>query len=167
MKQKGQWYGIMILTITAMIWGLSFVAQSVGMRLIRPFTFQCIRSFLGVLVLLPAVIIRLKKAGGGKIRITREMIMGGVQVGLALTVACCLQQFAMVTADAGKAAFLTANYLVIVPILICAMFGMSLIESMLYINPYVNPCFQNLMFFTLCGYARAFEREHPCKGRKE
>lgn len=57
--------------------------------------------------------------------------------------------------------------LVIVPILICALFGMSLIESMLYINPYVNPCFQNLMFFTLCGYARAFEREHPCKGRKE
>ena len=51
--------------------------------------------------------------------------------------------------------------LVIIPILIIVMFAMSQIESMLYINPHVNPCFQNLMFFALCGYARAFERLHP------
>ena len=116
MKQKGQWYGILLLTLTAFIWGLSFVAQSVGMKLIRPCTFQCIRSFMGAAVLIPVVYLRLKKEGGGKIRITREMMKGGIQVGLVLTVACCLQQFAMVTADAGKAAFLTALYLVMVPL---------------------------------------------------
>ena len=126
MISEKSWYGNILLTITAVIWGLAFIAQSASMKYVGPFTFQCCRTFLGMLALAPVLAVRLRGAakrkhgtgrGGKDPLITKQMIRAGVLCGLAFTSACILQQFAMKTTDAGKAAFITALYLVILPVL--------------------------------------------------
>lgn len=121
--QRRPLFGSLILIFTAVIWGLAFVAQSAGMDDVGPYTFQCCRSFLGMAVLLPLVLLRKRRNG---IRVTRgeeknafeprQMLLGALCCGLAFTSASVLQQVAMQYADAGKAGFLTALYLIIVPI---------------------------------------------------
>ena len=117
MEQKLE--GILGLLLATIIWGGAFVAQSAGMDLIGPMTFQAVRCALAViaLVLLSALLeIRqlktfLKKWADPKLWLT------GLLCGLALFVATALQQVALQYTDAGKAGFLTAMYIVIVPLL--------------------------------------------------
>lgn len=107
----------LLLVLTAAIWGSAFVAQSIGMDYIGPFTFNGIRSVIGGLVLLP-VIALMRRFGvprpQGDAR--RQTWIGGVCCGVVLFVASSFQQFGMVEADAGKAGFITALYIVIVPL---------------------------------------------------
>ena len=56
-NNRGPLFGSMVLLLTSVIWGLAFVAQSAGMRSVGPFTFQCVRSFLGLLTILPVLIL--------------------------------------------------------------------------------------------------------------
>lgn len=125
MNKGSRWYGNTLLTITAIIWGLAFVAQSAGMKYVGPFTFQCVRCALGAVVVFPVMAKRLRKKmpsasgeGGAAAPplVTREMLIGGLACGLAFTSAAVLQQIAMTSTDAGKAAFLTALYIVLVPV---------------------------------------------------
>ena len=58
MKQKTQLKGVLMLLLTAFIWGAAFVAQSVGMESVGAFTFSCTRTILGIAVLLPFILIR-------------------------------------------------------------------------------------------------------------
>lgn len=109
----------MILVIATMIWGCAFAAQSIGMDYIGPFTFQAIRCFLGVLTLLPVIFLfDLKKKDGltffSRWR-SRQLWTTGFWCGCALFVATSLQQVGLIYTDAGKAGFLTAMYIVIVP----------------------------------------------------
>lgn len=105
-----------MLLLTAVIWGMAFVAQSVGMDHVGPLTFNAVRSYLGFLVLLPLVGY-FKKKEGSLGRSTRDLILGGVCCGIALCLASCLQQMGIQYTTVGKAGFLTACYIVLVPVL--------------------------------------------------
>lgn len=110
-----------LLLLTALVWGVAFVAQRQGGAEAGPYTFNCIRSFLGGLVLLP-VIPFLDKVMGNKKRPTKEdrrrLSVGGALCGLVLFVASTFQQMGMYYGTtAGKAGFLTACYILLVPVL--------------------------------------------------
>ena len=112
--------GNMILLLTAFIWGVSFIAQSKGVEEISPLAFNGIRSVLGGLVLLPviAVLDWGKRKKGLKVqKIGKELLLGGLICGVCLCVASTLQTMGMVYTSPGKSGFLTALYMVIVPIL--------------------------------------------------
>lgn len=118
-KLKGN---AMLLT-SALIWGAAFVAQSVGMQYVGPFTFNGVRSLLGGLVLLPVIMLLDRRSGrrptlwGTNDRAERSALLrGGVCCGLVLAAASGLQQFGMQHTTVGKAGFITALYIVIVPI---------------------------------------------------
>ena len=114
------------LLLTAFIWGVAFVAQSVGMDYIGPFTFNCVRSIIGGMVLIPLILVLKKvnasKEGGQKseeeIHLYRKnTIIGGICCGFFLAIASSFQQFGIMETTVGKAGFITALYIVIVPIL--------------------------------------------------
>ena len=150
MNTHSKWYGNSLLTITAIIWGLAFVAQSAGMKYVGPFTFQCVRCALGAMVVFPLMVWRLKKRSPSGINITREMLIGGLLCGLAFTVAAVLQQIAMTTTDAGKAAFITALYIVLVPVL-----GIFLGEKVkMRIWGCVLLCIVGIWFISISGQAK-------------
>ena len=114
----------LLLLLTAAIWGVAFVAQSAGMDYVGPFTFNCLRSFLGGAVLLPVIffldrrqesspgVSRKERGSGG-----RTLAVGGVCCGLALCLASNAQQIGIQYTTVGKAGFITACYIVIVPLL--------------------------------------------------
>ena len=107
----------MLLLLTALIWGLAFVAQRVGMDHVGPFTFN-VRFLLGASVLLPLAL-RAGHAGdtpdpGGKGR--GMLLWGGLVAGAALFAGASLQQVGLVYTTAGKAGFITGLYVVIVPL---------------------------------------------------
>ena len=108
-----------ILLLTAIIWGFAFVAQSVGMDYVGPFTFNCVRFFIGGLVLIPCIAI-LKKWNGAeeqkKETDSRTEWIGGICCGIALATASCLQQIGIMHTTVGKAGFITACYILLVPI---------------------------------------------------
>ena len=118
---KNQLKGGLLLAFATIIWGSAFVGQSVGMNHIDPFTFQAIRCFLAVIGLLPVIAIFDRKKGDGKTFISRwcdpKLWKAGLLCGIPLFLACNLQQVGLVGTDAGKSGFLTAMYIVIVPIL--------------------------------------------------
>lgn len=108
-----------MLILTAFIWGTAFVAQSVGMDYLGPFTFNGVRSIIGGIALLPCIILLNRingvseNAGGSR----RDLIIGGIACGLLLFAASSLQQVGIQYTAAGKAGFITAFYIVIVPVL--------------------------------------------------
>lgn len=113
--------GSILLLLATVIWGSAFIAQSVGMELIGPFTFQAVRCLLAVLFLLPlSFLLDLgKKDGVSSLRrwLDPRLWKAGIICGLALFVAASLQQVGLVYTDAGKAGFITAMYIVLVPVL--------------------------------------------------
>lgn len=111
---------MILLVLTALIWGMAFVAQSVGMNYIGPFTFNCIRSIMGGLVLIPCILFFDKQEKGKAKREKKEdsktLLIGGICCGLALCIASNLQQIGIKYTTVGKAGFITALYIVLVPI---------------------------------------------------
>ena len=120
----------LMLILTALIWGCAFVAQSVGMEYVEPFTFNALRCFMGAIVLLPLIYVvdrkrtelikdnKLKeKTPDEKKKERRTLIVGGICCGVALTLGSSLQQMGLVHTTAGKAGFITALYILIVPVL--------------------------------------------------
>lgn len=109
--------------LAALIWGTAFVAQSVSTDFVEPFTFNCLRFFVGfaVLLLINWIFARLglkgKSMPGGR----RSLIIGGVCCGVLLAAASNLQQFGLQFTTAGKAGFITTLYVVLVP-----LFGLAL-----------------------------------------
>lgn len=118
---KQQLKGSIFLLLATVIWGSTFVAQSVGMDHIGPFTFQAVRCGLAVLGMLPVIMIFDRGKPDGKNFFSRwadvQLWKAGLLCGLPLFIACNLQQLGLVDTDAGKSAFLTAMYIVIVPII--------------------------------------------------
>ncbi len=112
-----QWKGRIILLLTALIWGCAFVAQSAGMNYIKPWTFMCLRSFLGagfLFVMMPVIDrirgIEYKSDNPGKV------LKAGIIAGVFLCAASIFQQIGIQYTTAGKAGFLTAMYVVLVPV---------------------------------------------------
>lgn len=111
-----------MLVLTALIWGSAFVAQSVGMDYLGPFTFNGIRSLLGGLVLLPVIWFMGKRKAKVQEPIEKKedkktLLIGGVCCGIALTAGSSLQQIGLMYTSAGKAGFITALYILIVPVM--------------------------------------------------
>lgn len=108
-----------LLVLTALIWGCAFVAQSVGMDYVGPFTFNMARFLIGAIVLLPVIwfMNRQRKTGAEKGAGQKTLIIGGICCGIALAVASTLQQWGILFTTVGKAGFITAMYIVIVPLL--------------------------------------------------
>lgn len=113
---KSQLKGSLLLLITAFIWGSAFVAQSAGMEYVGPFTFMFTRNVLGVIFLLPVIFFTSKTRTMQCFIPDKATKTGGILCGLALTVASLLQQIGIGMTTAGKAGFITALYIIIVPI---------------------------------------------------
>lgn len=110
----------LLLTLTALIWGIAFVAQSSGGDAVGPYTFNCLRSFIGGLVLIPVILFIDKTQGKTPPRGNekKSVLIGGTVCGIVLCVASNLQQLGITLGNSvGKAGFLTACYIIIVPIL--------------------------------------------------
>lgn len=114
---KKQFSGVFALLGATVIWGSTFIAQSVGMDKIGPFTFQAVRCFLAVVFLFLASALFSGGKGFWKSWANPELWRSGLVCGLALFAASSLQQVGLVYTDAGKAGFLTAMYIVFVPFL--------------------------------------------------
>ncbi len=99
-----------LLLLTALIWGMAFVAQRKGMDAVSPFTFNGTRSLIGGLVLLPCI--RFLDKG----KSAKWPILAGVLCGIVLFLGSTLQQHGIVTSSAGKAGFITALYIIMVPV---------------------------------------------------
>ena len=111
----------LLLLLTAMIWGAAFVAQSVSMDYVGPFTFLCTRSILGGVVLLPVIaVMRKQEKSAEKSENRRILFLGGICCGIMLFIGSALQQVGIQYTTAGKAGFITAMYMVLVPI--CGLF---------------------------------------------
>lgn len=109
----------LLLALTAFIWGSAFVAQSVGMDHVGPFTFNSIRSFMGGIVLLPVILILRRQSGRTNKNEKNGLLLwiGGICCGIALAAASSLQQIGLIYTSAGKAGFITAMYILIVPVM--------------------------------------------------
>ena len=108
-----------ILFLTAFIWGTAFVAQSVGMDYLEPFTFNGIRSFIGAIALLPCIAIlnKVNPTAKDAVGTKKDLLIGGVCCGVLLFAASSLQQVGIQYTSAGKAGFITAMYILIVPVI--------------------------------------------------
>ena len=109
-----------MLILTAFIWGTAFVAQSMGMDYLEPITFNGVRSLIGGAALIPCIWILGKWKENQKEDVSanrKDLVTGGVLCGLLLFGASSLQQMGIQYTTAGKAGFITAFYIVIVPVL--------------------------------------------------
>ncbi len=109
----------LLLFLTAVIWGVAFVAQSAGMEYVGPFTFNAVRSVIGGIVLIPCIFIlnRGKQNRQRSRQGRRDLIRGGICCGIFLAAASSFQQFGIQHTSVGKAGFITALYILLVPLL--------------------------------------------------
>lgn len=116
----------LLLVLTALIWGCAFVAQSVGADYVGPFTFNSVRNILGGIALLPVIFVLdkvkkkeeiIRKSAEEKKQERKTLIIGGICCGFFLAAASSLQQVGLMYTTAGKAGFITALYILIVPLL--------------------------------------------------
>ncbi len=111
------------MALAALVWGIAFVAQSSASDVVGPFTFGMIRCILGALALMPLIYIKnktdktvldsLKKTENQKLPIG---LIGGIACGLFLFLGANLQQFGIAYTTVGKSGFITALYIIFVPI---------------------------------------------------
>lgn len=118
---KKQLQGSLLLVLATLIWGSTFVAQSTGMDHIGPFTFLAIRNIMGAVFLFLLSFITDRFIQDGKTAKERwmdpKLWKAALFCGTPLFVAAALQQMGIVSTDPGKSGFLTAMYIVFVPIL--------------------------------------------------
>ena len=121
-KQQIPLKNSLLLLLTATIWGVAFVAQSVGMDYVGGFTFNMARSLIGSAVLLPVIWFmgrnsskKAKETQGSSSR--KDLLWGGLACGILMCLASNFQQFGIKYTTVGKAGFITACYIVLVPIL--------------------------------------------------
>ncbi|MBQ7535563.1 MAG: DMT family transporter [Stomatobaculum sp.] len=122
--QPQPFLGSVLLLVTAVIWGCAFVAQSVAMDFVKPFTFCAARFVLSGTALVPFLLIRKRmgfddgcsiRSGRGRARF-RTALTGGMICGCFLFLGSILQQIGIQYTTTGKAGFLTALYIILVPI---------------------------------------------------
>ncbi|MDD6021780.1 MAG: DMT family transporter [Oscillospiraceae bacterium] len=137
------------LLLAAMIWGLAFVAQSDGMNYIGPFTFGAIRCFLGAAVLVPVYLIIQKKNGAANDENAREIrkttFKAGLLCGAILFGATSTQQIGLQYTAAGKAGFITALYIVLVPV-----FGMIFFKKKASWRTWISVAIATAGLYLLC-----------------
>ena len=105
--------GSLMLFLTALIWGVAFVVQRTGMDFLGPAAFQSLRMLLGSIALLPVALLRKKRLGAAYRRPSLKSVL---VCGCVLGTAGVIQQAGLITTPAGKAGFISALYVVIVPV---------------------------------------------------
>lgn len=115
LKNKSSLVGSGMLLLAAIIWGCAFVAQSVAMESMGPFSFGSLRFFMGALVLLPVIALRKRQAIHTPAR-PQEALLGGAVCGGLLFLASSAQQIGLMYTTVGKSGFITALYVVLVPL---------------------------------------------------
>ena len=134
-KQQIPLKNSLLLLLAAIIWGIAFVAESVGMDYVGGFTFNAVRSLIGAAVLVPLILVFESKKSTDTttakiashsrptsntvsyIQKRKDLIIGGISCGICLCLASNFQQFGIKYTSVGKAGFITACYIVIVPII--------------------------------------------------
>lgn len=161
--RKTQIRNSLLLLLTAVIWGVAFVAQSVGMDYVGAFTFNCVRSIIGGLVLIPCIIFlkNLKSGENGEkmalkesLHVTRVEVIGGICCGTALFAASNFQQFGISYTTVGKAGFITALYVVIVPIM--GLFFRKKVSFVVWISVVLSVIGLYLLCMTENSFALSF-----------
>jgi len=113
---RKQVYGNFLLLLTAFIWGVTFVTQSISMEFVGPFTFNSFRTFLGGSALAPVVLI-LNRRKEKKSPIEKKYtLIGGLLCGVILFVGSSLQQIGIQYTTVQKASFISALYIILVPV---------------------------------------------------
>ena len=116
MKRSTSIYNGMLL-LTAVIWGLAFVAQCTAMDHIGPYCFNAVRFFVGACSLAPLILWRRRKKQSDNPVISRSLIIGGVFMGLLLFAGISLQQVGLQYTTVGNAGFISGLYIVLVPVI--------------------------------------------------
>lgn len=117
-RTKGSARSSLLLFLAAVIWGVAFVAQSVGMDYMGPATFNGARFLIGSAVLVPVIWYRSRsEKADGVLEDKKKLLAGGICCGLALCAASLLQQIGIQYTTVGKAGFITTLYIIIVPVL--------------------------------------------------
>lgn len=155
-------YSNFALFLTAFILGLSFVAQKAGMEYVGPFTFNTVRNFLGGLSLLPIIFIA-KIYASKKYQLSDEkiksrnklLVKGGIICGILFFLALSVNQYCMIYAPAGKAGFITAMYIIFVPLISVFFFKRKLrknviLSVILAVCGLYFLCFKEGINFQLC-----------------
>ena len=120
-----KFWGSMAMLTATVLWGVAFSAQSSGMKFVEPMIFTSLRSLVGVLSLVVVIMVfdlctekRLTVWGSAKSKAgQRELLLGGLWCGLVISAASVCQQYGLKYTTAGKTGFLTALYIVFVPLL--------------------------------------------------
>lgn len=120
-----KFWGSMAMLTATVLWGVAFSAQSSGMKFVEPMIFTSLRSLVGVLSLIVVIMVfdlctekRLTVWGSAKSKAgQRELLLGGLWCGLVISAASVCQQYGLKYTTAGKTGFLTALYIVFVPLL--------------------------------------------------
>lgn len=133
---KKKFFANIALFLTALIWGLSFVAQRAGMEYVGPFTFNAVRSFIGGLSLIPVIyIVKLMQPDTRTKEMRHEqhvmLAKAGSLCGLALFLAMTIQQICMTAVPAGKAGFICALYIIYVPVISMLFLGQKLAKNVI------------------------------------
>ena len=108
--------GSLLLLLGSVIWGAAFVAQRVGMDHMEPFSFNGIRMMLAAAVMTPVTLLTERKKSPETAPDPKDQRRAGLLCGVMLFAASSLQQMGLVTTTAGKAGFITALYVVLVPV---------------------------------------------------
>ena len=127
-KNSSQIICILLLTLTALIWGGGFVSQSIGADFVGPFTFLALRSLIASVAMLPVLYLlvfkKTRSEAPEKKTLNAYSLKGGFVCGLFLFSASAVQQMGIAYTTTAKAGFLTAMYVVMVPLLL-VFFGKS------------------------------------------
>lgn len=172
-SNKNTLLGSSFLLLGTVIWGFSFIAQRVGMEQLGPFAFQSIRCLLAVLVLLPVSLAADRGNWRASVKKWQDPRLWrvGLICGCALFAAATLQQLGLLYTDAGKAGFLTAMYIVLVPIIglfrrkkpsRTALFSVALAVAGLYLLSCMGASGINRGDVLLLGCALAFSVQINC-----
>lgn len=154
MKAKVKIIGPLMLLLTALLWGIAFVAQSVGTEQAGPLTFNGVRTIIGAFSVLPVALVMRKSREkqlavpptvDEKKQANKLLVKAGVLCGLVLFAATNLQNLAFQYTDAGKIAFITSLYILFVPV-----FGLIFLRKK--VRAILWPCFAVglLGMFLLC-----------------
>ena len=117
--------GNLFLLIASFIWGTTFVAQTTGMQFVGPLTFTSLRFLLGALTVMPLLIIYEKEFLLSKITKPKTLFLI-LATGIALGFGATVQQYALLYTDVSNAAFITALYVPMVPLILKLVFKKNL-----------------------------------------
>ena len=145
-------FGVLSLLLCSIIWGTAFVAQSIGGQSVEPFTFNCARNAIATIFLIPACPL-IDKVLGKKSSLwgtddkalKYKLWLGGTYSGVFLTIAVFMQQWGLMYTSAGKSGFITALYIVLVPIL-----GLLIFHNRVTLNNWLGVLIAIVGMYFIC-----------------